>query len=94
MMKKAKQWKTDFTTEDDLREVNFAIGQVARKVHQAKQKYRIPKSLKEEILLMRRILRDPSIDLSMPFAHIVPRKEHSRKQPTHAKKLTAVGVWT
>ena len=49
MMKKAKQKKTAFTPECDLHEINFAIGQVARKVHQVKNEYRIPESLKEEI---------------------------------------------
>jgi hypothetical protein len=42
MMKKAKQKKTAFTPENKLREINFAIGQVARKVHQVKNEYRMP----------------------------------------------------
>jgi len=36
---KAKQTKIPFTQEDDLHEINFAIGQVAQNTHQIKQTY-------------------------------------------------------
>jgi len=59
--------------QEDAREINFAIGQAARMVHASRRKYRMPKSLKEEIAFMRRLLMDETIELSTPIGHIVPR---------------------
>ena len=70
MIKKAKH-KPEH--HEDAREIRFAIGQAARLVHASKRKYRMPKSLKEEIEFMRRLLMDESIELSTPFGHIVTR---------------------
>ena len=92
MMTKAKQKKTAFTPECDLREINFSIGQLAQKVHQVKNEYIMPESLKEEIKMMRRILRDESIDLATPLAHIVPQKENFEEAADACKR--AGGGWS
>ena len=40
--------------EEDAREINFAIGQTARKVHACKNQYCMPASLTEEISFMQK----------------------------------------
>ena len=71
--KMLKQIKQKASTKDDAREINFAIRSVAKQTHGAKEKYRLPDSLKRELDILRRLLRDDTILLEMPFAHIVPR---------------------
>ena len=77
--------------EEDVREINFAVGQVARKVHGVPVRYRIPPTLKKEIALIKRILRDESIELSMPIGHIVDRDHDIESGADACKK--AGGGW-
>ena len=69
-VKKAKQKPA---TKEDETEINFAIGQTARQVHACRQKYPMPASLTEDIMLLRKILIGTGITVCMPLAHIVPR---------------------
>ena len=46
-----KEAKQKALNKQDSREINFAIGQVARNIHDCDQKYRMPESSKEEISL-------------------------------------------
>ena len=59
--------------EQDLREIRFAIRQVAKEQHSCKERYTMPVSLKQELQMIKQVLRDGSIKLSTPLAHIVPR---------------------
>ena len=68
-----KQIKQKASTKDDAREINFAIRSVAKQTLGAKEKYRLPDSLKRKLDILRRLLRDDTIPLEMPFANIVPR---------------------
>ena len=68
-----KQLKMKATNEDDMREINFAKSTMAKMKHRTKIKYRMPPSLKEEIRIIRALLKDDSIRLETPIAHIVPR---------------------
>ena len=68
-----KQIKQEATCQEDTREINFALKTVAKKTHGAKQRYRLPESLKRELDILRRLLADDSIRLETPFAHIVQR---------------------
>ena len=72
LMKTTKA-RNSSTLEEDEREINFAIGQIARKTHKCKQEYIMPASLKQEITFVKRILADTNICLSTPIAHIVKR---------------------
>ena len=67
------QAKQNATTEEDAREIKFAIKEAARMKHHSKRRYRLPKSLKEEIVFLRKILQANDIRFSTPIAHIVPR---------------------
>ena len=90
MIKKAKSAARAEHT-DDAREINFAIRQVAKKTHSANVRYRIPPTLKKEIELVKRLLRDSSISLSTFIGHIVPRKEDIEAGADSSK--TAGGGW-
>ena len=68
-----RQMKLTATTVEDAREINFAMKTVAKKTHGAKERYRIPDSLKHELGILRRLIGDKAIRLETPFAHIVPR---------------------
>jgi hypothetical protein len=68
-----KQLKMEATTEEDEREINFARRNVAKMTHGAREKYRMPDSLKDEIRIMTALIKDPTIRLETPIAHIVPR---------------------
>ena len=68
-----KRAKTEPSTQDDRREIDFATQQASKMIHSCRRKYRMPQSLKEEIEYLSKILHDDSIQLSTPIAHIVPR---------------------
>jgi hypothetical protein len=87
-----KQAKKRPTGDEDEREVNFALQQVARKTHASKRKYRMPQSLKEEIVFMSKILHDNNIELSTPFGHIVPRDPDFEEAADSCKR--AGGGWS
>ncbi|KAL7525635.1 hypothetical protein ACHAXR_001091, partial [Thalassiosira sp. AJA248-18] len=72
MMRKAKS-KPSPEVEEDVREINFAKSQVAKKTHSCDEPYRMPISLLQEIAFMARILADKSITLSTPMGQIVDR---------------------
>lgn len=72
MMKTAKT-RVFSSTEEDEREINFAIGQAARAVHACDNRYRMPQSLKEEIAYVTQIIADESVELTTPIAQIVDR---------------------
>jgi hypothetical protein len=72
LIKVAKQMRVA-DIEHDERDINFAIGQVARMTHRCEQQYRMPPSLIDEIEFITKIIEDESIELSTPIAHIVPR---------------------
>lgn len=74
LLKTAKRRTSDEMTDADMREIRFAIGQMARRQHKCDEKYRMPITLKNELRMIRALLRDVSIKLSTPLAHIVPRK--------------------
>ena len=71
--KMLKQIKLRATRIEDAREINFAIKTVAKQTHGAKERYRLPDTLKHELDILRRLIGDKSIRLETPFAHIVPR---------------------
>ena len=60
------------TTEKDQREINWAMGFVAKKIHGAPNRYRIPEKMHLELDILREILSDENIMLETPIAHIVP----------------------
>ena len=78
--------------EDDQREINYAVQQVAKMKHGAKQKYRMNDTLLAEIAMIRNILRDWSIPLVTPIAHIVPRDPGFRAAADACKR--AGGGWS
>ena len=71
--KMLKQIKMNATIEQDEREINFAVRKVAKMTHVADKRYRMPATMKEEIRIIKAILRDTSIRLETPIGHIVPR---------------------
>ena len=85
MMKRAKANPMPRIAEDQ-REINFAIGQVAKKVHGCDREYRMPTSLKEEIAFITKIIADDSIELSTPFGHIVDRDPDFEQGADSCKK--------
>ena len=68
-----KQVKMEATTEDDLREINYAQKNLAKMTHGEEIEYRMPPSLIEEIRIITALLEDRTILLASPIAHIVPR---------------------
>ena len=76
--------------EDDTREICFAIGQGARKVHAYKRTYRIPLLMKEEIEFSRKLLQDNSVPVVTPIGHIIPR-DHAWEQASDACKRPGGG---
>jgi len=61
----------DELTEQDLKEIH--MGQATRRQHKYGKKYKMPISLEQEIKLILHLLKDNTISLCTPFAHIVPR---------------------
>lgn len=61
------------STDDDKREVAFAIQQSAQLLHKVDVRYRIPISLREELDYISTLLADDSIQLTTHIGHIVPR---------------------
>ena len=59
--------------DEDKRDINFAIGKVARMTHKCNKEYRIPESFIQEIVYVTRILAGDNIELSTPFVLIVDR---------------------
>ena len=67
-----KEAKQKALNKHDAREIRFATGQAAQKIHACDQKYCMPESLKEEISFMMCILMDNGVCLSTPLGHIFP----------------------
>ena len=65
--------KMKATSEEDQREVKWAMRVVAKKVHGATNLYQILESMHVELDIIREILTDDSICMETPIAHIVPR---------------------
>lgn len=65
--------KRTVNVADDTREINFAIGQVAKMAHKAPIKYRMPQTLKTEIAIIKALLRDDTIILETSFSQIVDK---------------------
>ena len=57
----------------EQRKINFAVAGVAKMTHSANVKYRIPETLKQELAIIKAVLRDETIVLETPFAHIIDR---------------------
>ena len=57
----------------DRRRVTFAASKTAKAVHGCRGQYRIPSSLAAEIDFLRTIMADPTISLSTPIGHLIPR---------------------
>ena len=89
LVKKAKQQPR---TDDDVREINFALGQTSRQLHQLKVKYRIPASLREELDFITALLSDKDVQLATHIGHIVPR-DHDWAQAADSCK-TGGGGWS
>ena len=94
MIKKSKRGNlaAGELTEQDVKEINFAVGQTARRQHKCDKKYKMPITLEREIKLILRLLKDDKISLSTAFAHIVPRKENFETACDSCKK--AGGGWS
>ena len=90
----AKKAKQRASNKQDAREINFAVGQAARKIHVYGQKYRMPESLKEEISFMRKILMDNDFHLGTPLGHIVPCDFDGNKPRIRVSDRAEVGVLT
>ena len=73
MMKRAKSLPTASESSEDIRLVNYALSQTAKKLHDCKQRYRISPSMREELVFLRAFLLDDSYELCTPVAHIVTR---------------------
>ena len=80
------------TMTEDMREMNFAIGEQAKMLHSGPMKHRMPASLKMEIALCTAVLRDDSIVLETPFGHIVDRDREFESGADSCKK--AGGGWS
>ena len=78
--------------KEDMREINFAIGQKAKMEHGEPLKHRMPESLKMEIALCTAVLRDETIELSTPFGHIADRDYEIEAGADSCKK--AGGGWS
>ena len=78
MIKKSKRGNLTAgeLTEQDMKEINFAVGQTARHQHKCDKKYKMPITLEQEIKLILCLLKDDKIGLSTPFTHIVPIEEN------------------
>ena len=57
--------------EYDEQEINFAVGQVLRLIHNCNREFSMSVSSKEAFAHMIKILADNEIRLSAPIAHIV-----------------------
>ena len=90
MVKKAKKAEIPEDGVDE-REIKFAVRVVAKKIHSARVQYRIPPTLKAELELVKRLLRDNTIPLSTFIGHIVPCKEDIESGADASKK--AGGGW-
>ena len=55
----------------EQRKINVAVAGVAKMTHSANVKYRIPETLKQELAIIKAVLRDETIVLETLFAHIV-----------------------
>ena len=71
--KMLQQIKMNATIEQDGRKINFAVRKVAKMTHVADKRYCMSATMKEEIRIIKEILRDTSIHLETPIGHIVPR---------------------
>ena len=66
-----KAAKKESTMAEDQRKIRFAVAGIAKMTHSASLTYRIPKTLKTELEIIRAVLSDDAIILETPFAHIV-----------------------
>ena len=73
---KRSHLQADNITKQDIKEINFAVGQASRRQHRCDKRYKMPISLRRELALILRLLKDKTILLCTPFAHIVPREEN------------------
>ena len=64
--------KKNPATEEDLREINFAIGKKAKMEHAEPLKHRMPESLKLEIAFCTALLKDDTIVLETNFGYSGP----------------------
>ena len=80
------------TNDEDVREINFAMKQAARAKHHSRRRYWLPVSLKEEIIFLRKILQDDTVQLSTPIGHMVPR-DHSFETAGDSCKMYG-GGWS
>ena len=61
-------------TEQEIREINFAIKQMAQKQHKCAQQFFISKTLWAKIVMIRSSLSpDSGISWTTPIAHMIPR---------------------
>ena len=54
-------------------ERNFHLAEAARAVHRQPQRHYINSTLRRELRLIRRVLRDPTIPKVSPISHLIPR---------------------
>ena len=80
------------STDDDKRDVSFALQKSAQLLHKVDERYRIPVSLREELDYITALLADKSIQLTTQIAHIVPR-EYSFEAAADSCKF-AGGGWS
>ena len=78
MMKRAKSKARGVGAElkANMAEINYAIGEAAKKIHRADYEHRMPPSLIIELAAIKRLLMDYTIKLATPIGHIIPRKHH------------------
>lgn len=87
-----KQLRTEDTHNhrDASRVTTFYQAETARTVHKHKKHYRINKTMRRELNLIRTILRDDSISRKCPIAHLIP-KAHSAESYSDSSLHAAGG---
>ena len=71
---KCSQLKSNELTEQDLKEIWFAVVQSARCQYRCNKRYKMTIPLEWEIKMILHLLKEEAINLYTPFAHIVPRE--------------------
>ena len=87
-----KDMRTKPGKEADERVVRHAIKEAARMKHRCNKRFFINATMREELRLIEEMLRDESIALSTPIAHMVPR-DYTWSAYADACK-TACGGWS
>ena len=87
-----KEAARSIESENDLKQVSFARGKVAKGQHRSKLQHNILPTLREELTLLHDILDDPTVTWSCPIAHLVPRQPDA--EAAGDSSLRAAGGWS